>query len=441
MSDRRERLDAMGLRERLRQAAPSVQSGTVSQVRGLVIEAHGPNLAIGDMCRVETRDGEGGLLAEVVGFVDHRMLLMPLDEMHRVAPGCTVTAVSHEGAVPVGEGLMGRIIDGMGKPLDGKGQLRYDYQRTVRRAPPDPLRRQPIEKFFTTGIRSIDTFSPIGRGQRLGLFAGSGVGKSTLLGMLARSSEADVNVIALVGERGREVREFIERTLKPADLERSVIVVSTSDQPAMLRLRAAYMATSIAEYFRDTGANVLFLMDSVTRFAMAQREIGLSIGEPPASRGYPPSVFSLLPKLMERTGNAESGSITAFYTVLVEGDDMNEPIADSVRGILDGHVVLSRGIATANIFPAIDVLESISRLSTEICRPDELQLVGRARELLALYRENEDLISIGAYVRKSNAKIDRAIDKRGPLIEFFRQHMLEVSTREQSYARLKAILS
>lgn len=441
MSDRRDSLDLAGFRDRLRQAEPALQTGTVYQVRGLVIEAYGPNLAIGDMCRVNTRDGREGVLAEVVGFSDHRMLLMPLDDMHRVAPGCTVTAASHEGAIPVGRQLLGRIIDGMGKPLDGKGPLRYDFSRTIRQSPPDPLRRRRIDSFFTTGIRSIDTFSPVGRGQRLGLFAGSGVGKSTLLGMLARSTDAEIAVIALVGERGREVREFVERTLTPEDLAKTVVVVSTSDQPAMVRLRAAYMATSVAEYFRDAGANVLFLMDSVTRFAMAQREIGLSIGEPPASRGYPPSVFSLLPRLLERTGNSADGSITAFYTVLVEGDDMNEPIADSVRGILDGHVVLSRAIATSNIFPAIDVLESISRLSTEICTPAELETVGRARELLALYRENEDLISIGAYVRNSNPRIDRAIEKREQLIAFFRQAMHETSTREESYGRLGKILS
>ena len=440
MSLRDNPLGSTGLRERLRQASPMKQSGTVYQVRGLVIEAYGPNLAIGDMCRIETREGEG-LLAEVVGFSDHRMLLMPLDDMHRVAPGCTVTAEIHEGAVPIGDHLRGRIIDGMGNPIDGGRPLRYDYQHKLRRRSPRPLERAPIDSVFETGIRSLDTFTPIGRGQRLGLFAGSGVGKSTLLGMLARSSEADITVIGLIGERGREVREFIERTLSPEDRERTVVVVSTSDQPAMLRLRAAYMATSIAEHFRDAGQNVLFLMDSVTRFAMAQREIGLSIGEPPASRGYPPSVFSLLPRLLERTGNSSTGSITAFYTVLVEGDDMNEPIADSVRGILDGHVVLSRAIATANIYPSIDVLESISRLGTEICSSDELTLVGRARELLALYRENEDLINIGAYVRNSNPRIDRAIEKRDPLIEFFRQAVRESSPRMDSFRRLKEILA
>lgn len=434
------RANATALRERLRQAEPAVQSGTVYQVRGLVMEAYGPNLALGETCRVETRDG-GSVLAEVVGFHDHRMFLMPLGDMDRVSPGCRVVKAVHEAAIPVGEGLMGRIVDGMGNPLDNKGILEYDYERTIRRRPPDALGRKRIEETFSTGIRTLDCFTPIGRGQRMGLFAGSGVGKSTLLGMLARGSEADVAVIALVGERGREVREFVERTLTAEDMKRTVVVVSTSDQPAMVRLRAAYMATSIAESYRDEGANVLFLMDSVTRFAMAQREIGLSIGEPPASRGYPPSVFSLLPRLLERTGNAAEGSITAFYTVLVEGDDMNEPIADSVRGILDGHVVLSRSIATANIFPAIDVLESISRLNTEICSAEELQLVGQARELMAVYRENEDLINIGAYVKGSNPRVDLAIAKRQPLIEFFRQGVHEVSSREESFRRLAELLS
>jgi flagellum-specific ATP synthase len=434
------KLNVAGLKNRLAQAGSSIKSGTVYQVRGLVIEANGPNLAIGDMCRVETRDNAAGVLAEVVGFSDHRMLLMPLDDMHRVGPGATVTAVVHEGAIPVGPELLGRIINGMGKPIDGGPPLHYDYDRTIRSSPPNPLSREPIRETFQTGVRAIDSFTPIGRGQRVGLFAGSGVGKSTLLGMLARGGEADVNVIALIGERGREVREFVEQSLSAEEMKRTVVVVSTSDQPAMLRLRAAYMATSIAESFRDTGANVLFMMDSVTRFAMAQREIGLSIGEPPASRGYPPSVFSLLPRLLERSGTSSRGTITAFYTVLVEGDDMNEPIADAVRGILDGHIVLSRAIATANIFPAIDVLESISRLSTTVCSAARLKVVGQARELLATYRENEDLINIGAYVKNSSSKIDRAIEKRAGLIEFLRQEVMEMTPLGKSFEKLGEII-
>ncbi|MCB1124390.1 MAG: FliI/YscN family ATPase, partial [Verrucomicrobiae bacterium] len=396
---------------------------------------------IGDLCHIETREDAEDVLAEVVGFSDHRMLLMPLGEINRVAPGSTVAAANHEVAVPTPEAALGRIIDGLGNPIDGKGPLIYNYGVSIRNSPPDPLTRKPITESFSTGISAIDLFAPVGRGQRLGIFAGSGVGKSTLLGMFVRGSEADVNVIALVGERGREVREFVESTLSPQEMARSVIVVSTSDQPAMLRLRAAFLATAIAEGFRDKGENVLFMMDSVTRFAMAQREIGLSVGEPPASRGYPPSVFSLLPRLLERTGNSSTGSITAFYTVLVEGDDMNEPIADSVRGILDGHVVLSRTIATANIFPAVDVLESISRLNTQICSKAELDLIARARSLLATYRQNEDLINIGAYAKNSNPAIDEAIEKRNLIVELLRQDHQEVRHRAEGFEALKEVLS
>lgn len=433
-------LDISNYRRRITQVQPSTKSGSVAQVRGLVIEAYGPNLSIGDMCRITTREGESGVLAEVVGFSENRMLLMPLDEMHQVGPGSRVVAAGHAGAVPLPESLAGRIVDGMGQPIDGKGDLHYDYKRKLRGIPPDALSRDPIEKFFETGVRSIDSFTSMGQGQRIGLFAGSGVGKSTLMGMLARGGRSDVNVIALIGERGREVREFIESSLSAEALSRSVVVVATSDEPAMRRIRAAYMATSIAEAFRDEGANVLFMMDSVTRFAMAQREVGLSVGEPPANRGYPPSVFSMLPRLLERTGNSEKGSITAYYTVLVEGDDMNEPIADAVRGILDGHIVLSRKMATANIFPAVDVLESVSRLATVVCNPAQLDLVNRAREILAVYRENEDLINIGAYVKGSNPAIDNAIEKRGALVEFLRQGMHEVSPTETTFEKLEEIL-
>lgn len=434
-------LDISGFRRRIAQVKPCIRSGAVSQVRGLVIEAYGPNLTIGDLCRVMMRDRDEGVLAEVVGFEDHRMLLMPLDEMHHVGPGSRVVAVLHEDAVPVGDDLMGRILNGMGRPIDGGVPLHYDYDRKVKGNPPHALSRKNISEVFRTGVRSIDSFTSIGRGQRIGLFAGSGVGKSTLMGMLARGSDSDVNVIALIGERGREVREFIEQSLSEEAMHRTVVVVATSDEPAMVRIRAAYMATSIAESFRDQGANVLFMMDSVTRFAMAQREIGLSIGEPPANRGYPPSVFSLLPRLLERTGNSANGTITAFYTVLVEGDDMNEPIADAVRGILDGHIVLSRAMATSNIFPAVDVLESISRLSTTICTKHQLDLVGKARELLSVYRENEDLINIGAYVKGSSAKIDSAVKRRPLFTEFLRQDMFEATSVAETFKRLEAIVA
>lgn len=433
-------LEISNYRHRIAQVQGSVKSGTVAQVRGLVIEAYGPNLTIGDMCRVMTRDGEAGVLAEVVGFSENRMLLMPLDEMHQVGPGSKVVAVAHEAAVPVPEKLAGRIINGLGQPIDGKGDLHYDYKRKIRGAPPDALSRSPIENIFCTGVRSVDSFTTLGQGQRIGLFAGSGVGKSTLMGMLARGGDSQVNVIALIGERGREVREFVESSLSEEALRRSVVVVATSNEPAMRRIRAAYMATSIAESFRDLGANVLFMMDSVTRFAMAQREVGLSVGEPPANRGYPPSVFSLLPRLLERTGNSDKGSITAFYTVLVEGDDMNEPIADAVRGILDGHIVLSRRMATANIFPAVDILESVSRLSTVVCDEGQKILVSKARGILATYRENEDLINIGAYVKGSNHEIDSAIEKRPALIDFLKQGMHEVTPMDATFKQLKEIL-
>ena len=432
--------DLGDLKNRLKQAGSSQNTGTVHQVRGLVIEANGPNLAIGDTCRIETRGGRASVFAEVVGFRDHKMLLMPFGDMNQLGPGSRVHAVAHAGAIPCGTCLLGRIINGLGEPLDSGGPLEYDYERSLRARPPAALQRVPIQDVFQTGVRALDTFTPIGRGQRVGLFAGSGVGKSTLLGMLARGGDADVNVVALIGERGREVREFIENSLSQEALQKTVLVVSTSDEPAMVRLRAAYLATSIAESFRDAGQNVLFMMDSVTRFAMAQREIGLSVGEPPASRGYPPSVFSLLPQLLERTGNGSSGSITAFYTVLVEGDDMNEPIADSVRGILDGHIVLSRKMATANIFPAIDVLESISRLATTIYADETMRVVSQARELLAVYRENEDLINIGAYVPKSSAAIDRAIEKRASLVQFLRQGMRELTPSAASFEKLKEIV-
>jgi flagellum-specific ATP synthase len=310
---------------------------------------------------------------------------------------------------------------------------------SLRNQPPHPLKRQRILKPFATGVKALDVFTPVGRGQRMGIFSGSGVGKSSLLGMMARGPESDVNVIALVGERGRELREFLEKDLGEEGLKRSVIVVSTSDQPALVRLRAAFTATAIAEYFRDEGKQVLFMMDSVTRFAMAQREVGLAIGEPPSSRGYTPSVFAMLPRLMERTGAGEEGAITAFYTVLVEGDDMNEPIADAARGILDGHVVLTRALATSNHFPAIDVLESVSRLNRDLCSDSQYSLAARARDLLATYRRNEDLITIGAYARGSNPKVDQAIERHEPLMEFLKQPMETKTTWAQAWEMIAPI--
>jgi flagellum-specific ATP synthase len=427
-------------RARLRDSHHIERVGRVAQVTGLVIESDGPSVGIGEVCKIGLRGAAHGAYAEVVGFRDQRVLLMPLGELHDVCAGCDVVASSYQSSVPVGPRLIGRVIDGLGQPIDGRGPLGADFAKSLRNSPPNPLRRVRIHEPFETGIKVLDLFTPIGRGQRMGIFAGSGVGKSTLLGMMARGADADVNVIALVGERGRELREFIEKDLSEAGMARSVVVVATSDQPALVRLRAALLATTIAEYFRDEGRRVLFMMDSVTRLAMAQREIGLAIGEPPSSRGYTPSVFSLLPRLLERTGNGEKGSITAFYTVLVEGDDMNEPIADAVRGILDGHVVLSRALATANHYPAVDVLESISRVTQDISTPAECELAGKARDLLALHRKNEDLINIGAYVRKTNPAIDRAIDKHEPLRTFLRQAVGEKFSRRASYEQLAELL-
>lgn len=415
--------------------------GKVVQVTGLIIESEGPDVTLGEVCEIfSSREAKSGM-AEVVGFRENRVLLMPLEDMYHVHPGCRVEAASRFKGVPVGEGLLGRVIDGVGNPIDGKGALAVRYENRLYASAPNPMGRERIEIPIQTGVRAIDTFTPMGCGQRIGIFAGSGVGKSTLMSMIIRGADADVNVIALIGERGRELREFIENDLGPEGLEKSVVVVSTSDQPAPMRLRAALLSTSIAEAFRDEGKRVILMMDSLTRLAMAQREVGLAVGEPPTSRGYTPSVFSLLPRLLERTGMGVRGSITAFYNVLVEGDELNEPVSDAVRGILDGHIVLSRALATANHYPPIDVLESISRLSRNICTSDELAAVAEARDLLALYRKNEDLISIGAYVAGSNPKIDRSISKYGPLVAFLKQNFNEKSNRAESYSTLREILS
>ena len=431
---------AATFRSRLEAARPVQRIGRVAQVTGLVVEADGPNVSLGEVCQILTNAEEPPVHAEAVGFRGHRVLLMPLGEMQNVRSGSAVIATARTVTVPVGNALLGRVIDGLGQPIDDLGAIETHALQPLRSAPPNPLRRGRISQPFATGVRTIDAFTPIGRGQRVGIFSGSGVGKSTLLGMMARGAESDVNVIALIGERGREVREFIEKDLGPEGVARSVVVVATSDQPPLVRLRAALLATAIAEFFRDHSRNVLFLMDSVTRCAMAQREIGLSVGEAPSSRGYTPSVFSLLPRLLERTGNGERGSITAFYTVLVEGDDMNEPIADAVRGTLDGHIVLSRALATANHFPAIDVLESVSRLVRDISTPEELAAASAARELLAVYRRNEDLVSIGAYVKGANPQLDLALAKHEALTQFLRQPVEEQAPRAQSLEQLASIL-
>lgn len=431
-----ERLD--WIQDKVAHVNPLERIGRVVQVTGLLIESQGPDVALGDI--VEVENGGSKVSAEVVGFKDNHLLLMALGQMKDIRPGSRVLGRGKEHLYPIGEGLVGRVIDGLGRPIDGKGPIKCEYTSMLSHDGLNPMNRQIIDEGFETGIKAIDAFVPVGRGQRMGIFAGSGVGKSTLLGMMARGSEADINVIALIGERGRELREFIENDLTEEGLSRSVIVISTSDQPAPLRIKAAHLASRIAEEFREKGKNVLFMMDSVTRFAMAQREIGLAIGEPPATRGYTPSVFAMLPQLVERSGMSEHGSMTALYTVLVEGDDMNEPIADAVRGLLDGHIVLSRKLATANQYPAVDVLESVSRLVRQICTPEEVEIIGKAKDLLALYRKNEDLISVGAYIYGTNARVDRAIEVYEVMMAFLKQSVSEKVSREQTLTQLKKLI-
>ena len=422
--------------QRVRGARLTEVCGRVVQVIGLVIESEGPVAALGEVCRIQSSRREEVTLAEVVGFRNHHLLLMPLGEIHGLHPGCEVIATGSPLRAHVGGALKGRVIDGLGRPIDGQGPLQTEKTVNLNVAPPHPLKRRRIDQVFRTGIKAMDTFTPLGRGQRMGIFAGSGVGKSTLLGMMASQAEADVNVIALIGERGREVREFLERDLDEAGRRKSVVIVATSNEPALNRVKGAFLAMAIAESFRDQGQNVLLMMDSVTRFAMAQREIGLAVGEPPTSRGYTPSVFSLLPHLLERAGTGEVGSMTGLFTVLVEADDMNDPIADSVRSILDGHVVLSRELATQNHYPAIDVLESVSRLNRELLSPEQLELTAAGREHLAVYRKHQDLIHIGAYAAGTNASMDRAIALHPPLNRFLRQGVTEGFGLDQSWALL-----
>lgn len=415
--------------------------GTVRKVTGLIIESEGPEVCIGQVCSITSDRHQETSEAQVVGFLENKVLLMPLDSIHLIHPGCNVISQKNSNSVPFGNALLGRVIDGMGRPIDNKGPLMAGARDGFYSEPPSPLDRKLISESFSTGIKSIDTFTPLGKGQRVGIFSGSGVGKSVLLGMIGRGSESDVNVISLVGERGRELKEFIENDLGPEGMAKSIIVVSTSDQPAPMRIRASTLATAIAEGFRDQGSKVLLLMDSLTRFAMAQREIGLAAGEPPASRGYVPSVFSVLPRLLERTGSTDKGSITAIYTVLVEGDDMNEPVADAVRGFLDGHIVLDRQLANANHFPAVDVLKSVSRLDRAVCTKDEIAQISKARDLLSTYKQNEDLINVGAYVKNSNPKIDEAIAKYDMISSFLKQSYDELYPRAHSFEILKSISS
>jgi len=426
---------------RVRETRVTETCGRVVQLIGLVVESEGPLAALGEVVRIQSDRGHADMLAEVVGFRNHHLLLMPLGELHGIHPGSEVIATGAPMRVAVGIALKGRVIDGLGNPIDDRGAIVGDHFVGLNLRPPHPLKRRRIDTVFQTGIKALDTFVPLGRGQRIGIFAGSGVGKSTLLGMMASQAEADVNVIALIGERGREVREFIERDLDERGRKKSVVIVATSNEPALNRVKGAFLAMAIAEYFRDAGQNVLLMMDSVTRFAMAQREIGLAVGEPPTTRGYTPSVFSLLPQLLERAGAGETGSITGLFTVLVEADDMNDPIADSVRSILDGHVVLTRELATQNHYPAIDVLESVSRLNRDLLPMEKIKMTAIAREHLAVHRRNADLINIGAYPAGSNSAIDQAIALQPRLNQFLRQDVTEGFPVAQSWTALNQTLN
>ncbi|WP_054694445.1 flagellar protein export ATPase FliI [Syntrophomonas palmitatica] len=410
--------------------APSCQlKGRVSRAVGLTLEASGPRVRLGELCYIKSNYADREMIpAEVVGFRDKKILLMPLGNLEGIGPGSELLATGSILRIQVGMELKGRVLNGLGETIDDKGRLKSSITYPVINPPPNPLTRQRITSALSVGVKAIDGLITVGKGQRMGILAGSGVGKSTLIGMIARNTDADINVIALIGERGREVREFLEKDLGEKGLERSVVVVATSDQPALVRLKGAFVATSIAEYFRDQGMDVLLLMDSLTRFALAQREVGLAIGEPPATRGYTPSVFALLPRLLERAGTAEKGSITGLYSVLVEGDDMNEPVTDAVRGILDGHVALNRNMAAQNLYPAIDVLQSISRVMIDIVPPEQMQTANRFRSLLATYEEARDLIDIGAYKRGSNARIDESIALIEKCRSFLRQGIFEESS-------------
>lgn len=421
------------------QVEPMKLSGKIAEIIGLVIEAHGPNVNLGELCYIKPRNNKLLIPAEVVGFRKNRVLLMPVGEMNGIGPGCEVISAQQTLQVPVGNPLLGRILDGLGRPIDDKGPILSNRHYPLYATPPPPLSRRRISERLSVGVRAIDGLITLGRGQRVGIMAGSGVGKSTLLGMMARNTEADINVIALIGERGREVREFIERDLGEEGLKRSVVVVATSDQPALVRIKGAMTATAIAESFRDQGLNVILMMDSITRFAMAQREVGLTIGEPPATRGYTPSVFATLPKLLERSGTGDSGSITGIYTVLVDGDDMNEPIADAVRSILDGHIVLSRNIAAKNHYPAIDVLASVSRVMLEIVEKEHYQAAQKLRSIMATYREAEDLINIGAYAHGSNPNIDKAVQVIENVKQFLQQDVYETTTLDKAVHELMAL--
>jgi flagellum-specific ATP synthase len=408
----------------LERVDPLAVHGRIAQAVGIVLEGYGPVTSIGEICEITREDGEGSVMAEVVGFRGDRVLLMPLGDMRGIGPGSRLIVRGKSAAIPVGMEMLGRVLDGLGQPLDRKGPIPAEKAYPLYAPPINPLARKRISKPFDTGIRAINGFLTCGQGQKVGIFAGSGVGKSILLGMLSRYTAADVNVIALIGERGREVKEFLERDLKVEGLKRSVVVVATSDQPPLVRLRGAFVATAIAEYFRDAGKNVLLMMDSLTRFAHGQREVGLAIGEPPTSKGYTPSVFALLPKLLERVGTGPgAGTITAIYTILVEGDDLSDPVADSVRAILDGHIVLTRDLVARNHFPAIDILQSTSRVMRDVVTPQHHQAARAVTEMVATYRRSEDLITLGAYKPGANERLDRAVDRHQAIEGYLKQEV------------------
>jgi flagellum-specific ATP synthase len=436
-----QRVDILSKYKHIIEEVDAIQlTGKVDRIVGLTIESIGPDVRYGDVCKVATGENES-IFAEVVGFRGkERPILMPIGDMRGIVPGAVVTSIGSELRVPVGEEMLGRIIDGLGNPIDGKGSIFTKEKYPVHAIGLNPLNRKIIDTHLSTGVRAIDSLITVGRGQRIGIFSGSGVGKTTLLVMIARDTDADVNVIALIGERGREVKDFVEKELCDEGLKRSVVIVATSDQPPMMRIRGAYLAHAIAEYFRDHGKHVNILFDSVTRFAMAQREVGLAAGEPSATRGYPPSVFTMLPKMLERAGNCKEGSITGFYTVLVEADDMNDPIADAVRGILDGHIVLERSIANKGHYPAIDVLSSLSRCMKDVISKQHANLATTMRELLAAYHEVEDMVLLGTYVRGANTVTDKAIDMIQDLNTFLKQGIFEPTSFKETVEYMRSLL-
>lgn len=414
--------------------------GKIVEVSGLIIISDGPESSIGDLCHIYIKNTPKPIWAEVVGFREGKILLMPLGSMDGLQPGAIVVNTGSPMKVKVGEKLLGRVLDGLGRPIDSFGEITSQYSRETNADSINPLKRSRIEEPLSLGIKSIDAFLTVGKGQRLGVFAGSGVGKSTTLAMMAKNTNADLNVIALIGERGREVREFIEKNLGAEGMKRSIVIAATSEQPDLVKIKAAFVATTIAEYFRDKGKDVLFMLDSVTRIAMAQRTVGLSAGEPPSTKGYTPSVFALMPKLMERAGCNDKGSITALYTVLVEGDDFNEPISDTARSILDGHIMLSRELAHKNHYPAVDVLQSISRVMGDVTTSEHREVAGKIRNLLAVFKKNEDLINIGAYVKGSDPKCDEAIRFMDKINQFLCQKTTDKFEFSQTIEELNKIL-